>query len=110
VSMDNLTVDLGDEQGAFALRGSEAVLIGARGEQRLTAEEVARGMNTINYEVTCGLTTRVPRTYHRDGRPVGQVWGLLESEIADSTQKAAGASQDALAGEFQATPPTQRPR
>jgi alanine racemase len=75
VSMDNLTVELGDSPDALALRGSEAVLIGARGEQRITAEEVARGMDTINYEVTCALTGRVPRVYHRDSEPVDEPAG-----------------------------------
>jgi alanine racemase len=72
VSMDNLTVDLGDTPDALALRGEEAVLIGARGEERITAEELARRMSTINYEVTCALTGRVPRRHHRDGEPVGE--------------------------------------
>ena len=72
VSMDNLTVDLTDAQDADALRGDEAVLVGARGEQRITAEELARRMDTINYEVTCALTGRVPRVYHRDGEPVSE--------------------------------------
>jgi alanine racemase len=70
VSMDNLTVDLGAGPGAPALCGGEAVLIGARSGQRITAEEVARRMGTINYEVTCALTARVPRVYHRDGELV----------------------------------------
>jgi alanine racemase len=70
VSMDNLTVELGDAPDARDLRGSEAVLIGARGGQRITAEEVARRMHTINYEVSCALTGRVPRVYHRDGIPL----------------------------------------
>jgi alanine racemase len=68
VSMDNLTVDLGVDTQARGLRGSEAVLIGAREDQRITAEEVARRMDTINYEVTCALTGRVPRVYHYDGQ------------------------------------------
>lgn len=72
VSMDNLTVDLGRGEDARALRGSEAVLIGARGEQRITAEEVAQRTGTINYEVTCALSSRVPRVYHRDGEAVGK--------------------------------------
>ena len=75
VSMDNLTVDLDGAMAASALRGAEAVLIGARGEERITAEELARGMHTINYEVTCGLTGRVPRVYHRDGEPAGEAAG-----------------------------------
>ncbi|MGH2913179.1 MAG: alanine racemase [Solirubrobacteraceae bacterium] len=67
VSMDNLTVDLGNGSEAGALLGEEAVLIGARGEERVTSEELARRMGTINYEITCALTARVPRIYHRDG-------------------------------------------
>jgi alanine racemase len=67
VSMDNVTIDLGRD-GAGAL-GETAVLIGADGNERITAEEVARRLDTINYEVTCGITARVPRDYHRDGKP-----------------------------------------
>jgi alanine racemase len=36
--------------------------------ERITAEEIAHRLGTINYEVTCGLTARVPRLYHRDGQ------------------------------------------
>ncbi len=75
VSMDNLTLDLGDTPEARTLCGEEAVLIGARGEERITAEELARRMSTINYEVTCALTARVPRIYHRDGEPCAQPLG-----------------------------------
>jgi alanine racemase len=60
VSMDNITVDLGDEP---VPRGTEAVLIGARGGERILAEEVAGRLGTINYEVTCGISARVPREY-----------------------------------------------
>ena len=61
VSMDNVTVDLGE--GGAAAVGEEAVLIGAQGGERILAEEVARRLDTINYEVTCGISARVPRTY-----------------------------------------------
>ena len=60
VSMDNITVDLGDEP---VERGTEAVLIGARGGERILAEDVAGRLGTINYEVTCGISARVPREY-----------------------------------------------
>ncbi len=68
VSMDTITVDLGEDERALELRGADAILIGTQGGQRITAEEVARRLATINYEVTCGLTQRVPRLYHSDGR------------------------------------------
>jgi len=66
VSMDNLTVDLGPEP---AERGAEAILIGAQGSERVLAEEWARRLGTINYEITCGISARVPRSYHRGGTP-----------------------------------------
>jgi alanine racemase len=66
VSMDNLTVDLGPD-GTDELLGEQAILIGAQGAEQITAEEVAERLGTINYEVTCGLTPRVPRSHHRDG-------------------------------------------
>jgi alanine racemase len=66
VSMDSFTVDLGPED-ASAMRAQRATLIGFDGSERITAEEVARRLDTINYEITCALTPRVPRLYHRDG-------------------------------------------
>ena len=67
VSMDNVTIDVGSPPAAAI--GDAAVLIGAQRGERITAEEIARRLQTINYEVTCGLAARVPRSYHRDGEP-----------------------------------------
>jgi alanine racemase len=67
VSMDNVTIDLGPGAAALRLRGEPATLIGRQGEEAISAEEVARRLGTINYEVTCALSARVPRVYHRDG-------------------------------------------
>ena len=63
VSMDNVTIDLGPETEVEV--GDEAVLIGAQGEERILCEEVARRLDTINYEVTCGISARVPRQHVR---------------------------------------------
>ncbi len=59
VSMDNITIDLGPETDVEP--GDEAVLVGAQGEDRIYAEEVAARLDTINYEVTCAISARVPR-------------------------------------------------
>jgi alanine racemase len=67
VSMDSITVDLGLDVDPDGVRGERAILIGIQGSERITAEEVARRLDTINYEITCALTSRVPRLYHRDG-------------------------------------------
>ncbi len=45
--------------------GEPAVLIGPQGDERILCEEVAQRLGTINYEVTCGLSARVPRLYER---------------------------------------------
>ncbi len=59
VSMDNLTIDLGPDTDVEP--GDEAVLIGVQGEDAILAEEVAARLDTINYEVTCAISARVPR-------------------------------------------------
>ena len=59
VSMDNITVDLGPETEVEP--GAEAVLIGKQGDETILAEQVAARLATINYEVTCGISGRVPR-------------------------------------------------
>ncbi|MFL5906882.1 MAG: alanine racemase [Solirubrobacterales bacterium] len=59
VSMDNITIDLGPETDVEP--GAPAVLIGAQGSDRILAEELAERLGTINYEVTCGISARVPR-------------------------------------------------
>jgi alanine racemase len=61
VSMDNITVDLGPDPPP---RGAEAVLVGAQGHERVLAEEWARRLGTINYEITCAISARVPREHH----------------------------------------------
>jgi alanine racemase len=68
VSMDNATFDVG-AAGLGPKVGDDVVLIGAQGTERITAEDVARWLGTINYEVTCGISPRVPRVHHRDGEP-----------------------------------------
>jgi alanine racemase len=57
VSMDNITIDLGPRTDVEP--GDEVVLIGRQGDERILAEEVAHRLETINYEVTCGIGRRV---------------------------------------------------
>jgi alanine racemase len=61
VSMDGLTVDLG--QIAGVTYGDEFVLIGEQSGARITADEVAGERRTINYEVTTALRERLPRLH-----------------------------------------------
>jgi alanine racemase len=64
VSMDSVVVDLGPDPAALELLDTPAILIGAQERERITAEELARRLDTINYEITCGLTARVARVHH----------------------------------------------
>jgi len=61
VTMDQLMVDVGD---APVTVGAVATLLGdpARGEPGVG--EWARQLDTIDYEITCGLSTRLPRLHH----------------------------------------------
>jgi alanine racemase len=61
VSMDNVTIELGPATQVSP--GATATLIGSQGDARILCEEVARRIETINYEVTCGISRRVPRVY-----------------------------------------------
>ena len=66
ICMDLCMVDTGET----AVRaGDPFVLIGTDGNDRITAEEVADLMGTINYEVTCMISARVPRVFiNQDGK------------------------------------------
>ena len=61
VSMDNITIDLGPDTDVVP--GDRAVLIGEDGGERILCEDVARRLDTINYEITCGLSQRVRRAH-----------------------------------------------
>ena len=61
VSMDWVTLDLTAVPEAAV--GDEVILIGSQGEHSILVEDLAEEIGTISYEVTCGLSTRVPRRY-----------------------------------------------
>lgn len=60
ICMDTCMVDLGDEP---VTPGTPFTIIGRDGTEEITADEVAEKLGTINYEVGCMLSSRVPRVY-----------------------------------------------
>ncbi|MGM0877271.1 MAG: alanine racemase [Bacillota bacterium] len=46
--------------------GTIVTLIGKQSKERITVDEVAKRLDTINYEVTCTITSRVPRMFLRN--------------------------------------------
>jgi alanine racemase len=60
VTMDQLMVDCGDDAVVI---GDEAVLIGSQGDEMISANDWGASLDTIGYEVVCGISARVERQY-----------------------------------------------
>lgn len=60
ITMDQCMVDVGDAPVEI---GERVTLIGSQGEETITVDDWARWLDTISYEVTCMISSRVPRIY-----------------------------------------------
>jgi alanine racemase len=60
VNMDMITVDVSDVK---VETGDEVVIIGAQGDDRIEAREIAAAIGTNPYEVLCRIGTRIERIY-----------------------------------------------
>jgi alanine racemase len=60
VTMDQIVVDVGDADIGV---GDEVVLLGRQDEAEITADDWARALGTISYEIVSGIGPRVPRRY-----------------------------------------------
>lgn len=76
ICMDQCMIDITDIKGSV-IPGEDVVLFGDSGEDRILADDLANIVGTINYEVTCAISRRVPRVYIREGK-VEKVKNLLE--------------------------------
>lgn len=61
ITMDQLMIDC--EQDSAVTVGDEVVLIGKQGDARVSADDWARELGTIGYEIVCGIGPRVFRRY-----------------------------------------------
>ncbi len=61
VSMDLTLLDVTDVPGVQS--GDTVTLIGTAGPLSITAEDIAGTAGTLSYEITCGVSPRVPRIY-----------------------------------------------
>ena len=59
--MDWTIIDVTDVPGVQV--GDEVILIGEQGGRSICAEEIAKKVGTISYEITCGISGRVTRKY-----------------------------------------------
>lgn len=60
VCMDAFMADMGEDTCEV---GDEVVLIGTQANERITADDIARALGTINYEVVTRISSRVPRIF-----------------------------------------------
>jgi alanine racemase len=67
VTMDMTMVDLTDLPER-PVPGDEVVLVGTSGETSISFHDVAGWSGSICYEIMCGISKRVPRTYFRRGK------------------------------------------
>lgn len=68
ICMDQCMADATEVSGAEI--GDEVVLWGAQDAQTITVEQIAEQIGTINYEVICMVSKRVPRIFFRHGQVV----------------------------------------
>ena len=60
ITMDQLMVEVDPSVKI----GDEVVLMGSQGDEAIRAEEIASKLDTIPYEVVCGVSVRIERKYH----------------------------------------------
>jgi alanine racemase len=68
ISMDSTLVDVTDVRDVEL--NDQVTLIGADGPLFVAAEDIARTAGTISYEITCGISARVPRTYKEEANGI----------------------------------------
>ncbi|WP_394236587.1 alanine racemase [Niallia oryzisoli] len=73
ICMDQMMIKL----PSYVPVGTEVTLIGRQGNELISVNEIADVLETINYEVTCMMSNRIPRVYLQDGKIVEVVNGLL---------------------------------
>lgn len=69
VAMDAVMADVTDVAGPPVGVADEFVLIGAQGDQRITAADLAAARATNSWEVVTNLSARLPRVYHAASVP-----------------------------------------
>lgn len=79
ICMDQCMLDVTGVPGAAV--GDEVILFGGNGEPAISADELARQLGTIHYEITCMVSARVPRVYLREDGTVDHVVNSVAANI-----------------------------
>jgi alanine racemase len=66
ITMDQFMIDVTDiSKKRKILPGEEVIIIGSSGDKKISADDLAEIMGTINYEVICMIRSRIPRVYKK---------------------------------------------
>lgn len=76
ICMDQMMVRLPERLPA----GTQVTLIGVQGQEEVTADDAAEVLETINYEIPCMISERVPRVYKRHNEIVAIKNSILGDE------------------------------
>ena len=68
ICMDQCMIDVTDIEGVKI--GDEVILMGSDGKLKFDVDDIAPLLGTINYEVLCMISKRVPRVYIKGGEIV----------------------------------------
>lgn len=68
ICMDQCMIDVTGVEDVKV--GDEVVLFGEQGDGFISIDEIAKKLGTINYEVVCMISRRIPRVYVRNGEVV----------------------------------------
>ncbi|MBU8788072.1 MULTISPECIES: alanine racemase [Bacillus] len=63
ICMDQFMISLREEYPV----GTKVTLIGKQNDESISVDEIARKLQTINYEITCMISSRVPRMFLENG-------------------------------------------
>lgn len=61
--MDQFMISLAEEYPV----GTKVTLIGKQKDEWISVDEIAQHLQTINYEITCMISSRVPRMFLENG-------------------------------------------
>lgn len=79
--MDQTMLDISDIDDVK--ENTVVTVFGKDGDDEITVEELAGIVKTINYEILCLMSKRIPRLYIRHGEQIGQLNYLCPREIFD---------------------------
>lgn len=82
VCMDQCMIRLSE----FEEIGTRITLIGSQGNDSITMDEIAGKLDTINYEIPCIISTRVPRIYIRNGEATEVSNKLLKPGVSSQQE------------------------